>query len=197
MKKKYILGAFNIWLYILLSILFIVGLVEIGIISIPKTIFVILAILISIGILAMLYLDKDVKVYNVTMFVTLLLNVVLAYNVFNYSYNYDYMNNLLHEKYNYEEYNVYVLKSTIYHDLDRLENKKIGMLETNHNNIQRVLKGRINIEFKTYKTMDEIYTALDNGEKQSFISTEKDLNKASIKNVYVKSVYSTKIKVNI
>ena len=197
MKKKYILGALNIWLYILLAILFITGLVEIGITSIPKTIFITLAIIISTIILTILYLDKDVKIYNITMFVTLLLNVVLAYNVVSYSYNYDYINNLLHEKYNYEEYNVYVLKSTIYHDLDRLENKKIGMLEKNHNNIERVLKGRINIEFKTYKTMDEIYVALDNGEIQSFISTEKDLNNATINDIYIKSVYSTKIKENI
>ena len=68
MKKKYILGALNIWLYILLSLLFIIGIVEIGITTVPKTLFIVLAIATSIVILASLYLDKDVKLYNVTIY---------------------------------------------------------------------------------------------------------------------------------
>lgn len=199
MTKKYVLASISINLTIILSIFLIIGVFKIELLSNIKIIFTLLFLILLVIFSIISYLSKNKNIYNIGIFVNLIINIILIYNTVNLNIKYDYILNLFNKEYKYITYNVYVQKRTpIYNNLNKLENQKIGMLSKNQDNIKNYLDKIISIEYISYQNTDEIANAIDNGEIQCFILTDDDFlkidnDKINIKN-RVRKIYTNKIK---
>ena len=66
----------------------------------------------------------------------MIFNITTLYNIDILNNNYDYISNIVTNEYLYKTYNVYVQKkNTKYNNIETLNNKKIGTLNSNSNNI--------------------------------------------------------------
>ena len=174
MTKKYILSSISIMSFIYLQILLLLGLSLINLLSFPYIILISLTTIIMTILILKLYFSKKVKIYNLGVILTLILNIISIYNIYNLNNEYKYIENIINKEYKYVTYNVYVQKkNTIYNELEKLSGKKIGLL-TNKNNINYHLNQKTNIECIKYKTVEELANAIDNGEIQSFILSENE-----------------------
>ena len=124
----------------------------------------------------------------------------MFYQVFNLNITYSYLTNIVNKKYEYVTYNVYVKKAnTIYNNIAKLENKKIGILKTNKENIKNTINKEVRIEYVEYNNVDEIANGIKNGEIQAFIidtSAKEELNNNEISSK-IRSIYENKIKRSI
>ena len=187
MTKKYILGALNICILFSLVIFTIIGITSIGFLSKVKNILLISTLVLISVILLALYLSKNQKKYNAGVFITLLLNIVLLFNIVDMNKNYNFIENIVHKNYNYLTYNLYVQKSnTTYNNIYKLENKSIGLLNTNE----------INVEDQIYDNIDELREWIQSGEIQAFI-IDSNVKKEDLKIINkVRIIYSNRIKTN-
>ncbi|MGN1371492.1 MAG: hypothetical protein ACI4XM_04390 [Candidatus Coprovivens sp.] len=184
MIKKYTLESLNIYILILSSIIYIIGLFTIDLF--PKT----TKALIIVGILTMIiislycYLNKKNTIYNIGIFLTLLLNVVIIYNIINLNNRYDYITNVITKKYEYKEYDIYVLKKNPkYNELEKLNNKTIGILNENNENFCNQINNDIEIKCLYYSSLDEIEESIKTGIIQSFALSKEEqliLNQSSL-----------------
>ena len=78
MTRKYFLSALNICLMVFLSIILVVGLLQVEIFSKKTTYLIIASLLIIVFILTRLYLSKNVHKYNVGAFIALIINIILV-----------------------------------------------------------------------------------------------------------------------
>lgn len=199
MTKKYILASISINLTIILSLLLIIGVIKVELLSNIKVIFTLLFLTLLVIFSIISYLSQNKNIYNIGIFVNLIINIILIYNVVNLNIKYDYILNFFNNEYKYVTYNVYVQKRTpIYNKIDKLENQKIGMLSQNQDNIKNYLDKVISIEYISYQNTEEIANAIDNGEIQCFILKDEDFqkidnDKTNIKN-RVRKIYVSKIK---
>lgn len=198
MTKKYILSSLNIYLLIISTIIYIIGLYTIGIYSTSQTILYTIISIILIIISFLCYINKLSLIYNGGVLITLLLNIVFFYNINNLNENYEYITNIVTKKYSYETYNVYVRKkNTKYSEIESLSNKKIGALNNNSQNTCLYIENLINIECISYDSIENIEKAINEGEIQSFILEEKAYKKLN-NNLDIKKqtrpIYQTKIK---
>ena len=200
MTKKYFLGAINVSILIAQVILLAIGISTIGFYNKTKNIIIISSLLIISIILIYLYFAKNYKKYNTGVFITLMLNIVLAYQIINLNNTYSYLSNILNKKYEYVTYNLYVQKAnTKYNSVNKLENKKIGLLKTNKENIKSILNKKVKIEYIEYNNIDEISNGIKNGEIQGFIidkETKEELNKNEISSK-IRSIYENRVKKSI
>lgn len=198
MKRKYLLASINIYILIISIITYIIGVIYIDLLPITKDTFIIIGSILLIILSILSYFSKNNYIYNSGILVTILLNVITIYNINNLNNNYDYLNNIINKKYHYETYEIYVLKKTPkYNNIKRLNNKKIGVLTNNSENVCNYLNSKINIECKTYKTIEEINTAISSGEIQSFSVTKnkyKNLDTNSELKKQSRKIEETKIK---
>lgn len=196
MKKQYILASINIYTLIFLSIIHILSLFIIDTIPNNLKITTIIVLLTSIVISLITFLNKSIKVYNVSVFFTFLLNIILIYTIYDTNQNYDFINNIITDKYRYITYNVYVQKkNTTYSNIEKLENKKIGLLKNNNENVCSIINNKTNVECIIYNNIDEIDYALANGEIQSFaIKKDNQKYKDSELSKRTRVIYKTKIK---
>lgn len=177
MNKKYILASLSINVSIILSIILMLGIITIKLLSPIKTVIIGIIILIIISLTMYSYLCKKKNIYNAGAFISFLFNIILIYNIFSLNNQYSYINNMITQEYKYKTYNIYVQKKTPkYNSIDKLNGKKIGMLTDNNQNIKEYLSNQVIVEYKTYNSMSEIITALDQGEIQSFIIDENTYN---------------------
>ena len=195
MTKKYILGALNICILIALIIFTIIGILSIGLFTKLNNIMLISALSVLVIILLSLYFSKKYKKYNVGVFITLLLNIILTFNIISLNREYGFIENLVHKNYNYVTYNLYVKKSnTTYNTIYKLENKKIGLLNDNEDNIQSQINKKIKVEYKIYYSIDELQEGIQNGEIQAFV-IDSNIKKEDLKiNNKLRIIYSNKIK---
>ena len=125
---------------------------------------------------------------------------MLAYQIMNLNNTYSYLSNILNKKYEYVTYNLYVQKAnTKYNSVNKLENKKIGLLKTNKENIKSILNKKVKIEYIEYNNIDEISNGIKNGEIQGFIidkETKEELNKNEISSK-IRSIYENRVKKSI
>lgn len=139
--------------------------------------------------------------YNLGIITTIIINVLLIYNINLYNEEYDIFNNILENNYRYINYSVYVQKkNTIYSNIQKLSGKKIGMLKSNVKNINTHLKSKINIECISYNSISEIEYAISNGQIQSFIISEnefKNIEKNTNLEDKIRPIYTNKIKETI
>lgn len=202
MKKKYILASINICLMIILSMLFIYGIIKINLYSLPKSILIIISLIIIPFFSIIAFLSKRKDIYNTGIFLTFLLNVILMHNVTNLNMTYNYITNSVTHKYRYTTYDVYVQKkTTIYSDIEKLNGKKIGMLTQNNQNISSYLKNIIDLECISYANIEDLTSAIENGEVQSFILTKEEYQIIEEKDLEIKDkvriIYTSKIKETI
>lgn len=199
MIKKYTLASLSINLTILSSILLIIGLFKVGLLPINKTIYIAIILLIIIFLSIVSYLSKNKNIYNLGIFLTFIINIILIYNIVNINSKYNYITNIFNNEYKYVTYNIYVQKRTpIYSKIEKLDGQKIGMLNKNEENVKQYLNNIISIDYISYETPEEIAKAIDNGEIQCFILTDNDYDsideeKTNIKH-RVRKIYSNKIK---
>lgn len=174
MIKKYILLSISIILFIYLQILFLLGLSLVNLLSIPYMILIsIVTIILTIVILS-LYFSKKIKLYNLGVILTIILNIVSIHNINNLNKEYKYIENIINKEYKYVTYNLYVQKkNTTYNELEKLSGKKTGLL-TNKNNIAKHLNQKTNIECIKYQNIEQLAEAINNGEIQSFILNENE-----------------------
>ena len=198
MTKKYILGALNICIFMALIVLTIIGTTSIGLISKTNNMLLISALAIAAIILLSLYFSKNHKKYNVGVFITLILNIVFVFNLVEMNKEYSFIENIVHKNYNYVTYNLYVKKSnTIYNNIYKLENKKIGLLNINQDNIENQINKKINVEYKIYENVESLQEGIQSGEIQAFIiDSSYDKNDLKISNK-IRIIYSSKIKTNV
>ena len=137
-------------------------------------------------------------IITIFILITIILNVILIYSINNLNNNYDYLNNIINKKYHYETYEIYVLKKTpTYNDISTLNNKKIGILSNNSENVCNYLNNKIKIECKTYKSINEINEPITTGEIQSFSIAKNKYSKLDTNNILKKQsrkIDETKIK---
>ena len=197
MTKKYILGALNICILFSLVIFTIIGITSIGFLSKVKNILLISTLVLISVILLALYLSKNQKKYNAGVFITLLLNIVLLFNIVDMNKNYNFIENIVHKNYNYLTYNLYVQKSnTTYNNIYKLENKSIGLLNTNEINVEDQINKKIKVEYKIYDNIDELREWIQSGEIQAFI-IDSNVKKEDLKIINkVRIIYSNRIKTN-
>ena len=198
MTKKYILGALNICIFMALIVLTVIGTTSIGLISKTNNMLLISALAIVAIILLSLYFSKNHKKYNVGVFITLILNIVLVFNLVEMNKEYSFIENIVHKNYNYVTYNLYVKKSnTTYNNIYKLENKKIGLLNINQDNIESQINKKINVEYKIYENVESLQEGIQSGEIQAFIiDSSYDKNDLKISNK-IRIIYSSKIKTNV
>lgn len=198
MTKKYILGSLNIYLFIILTIIHIIGIFTIDIYNQTTKIFIIILSITVCLISYICYINKKNIIYNSGILLTIILNITTLYNINILNNNYDYLNNIITNEYSYKTYNVYVQKkNTTYNEIEKLTNKKIGTLKSNSDNICLFITQTINIECIKYNNLTELEEAIQTGEIQSFILEERIYNNID-NNLEIKkqtrSIYETKIK---
>jgi hypothetical protein len=198
MIKKYLLASINIYILIINIIIYIIGLIYIDLLPITKDLIIIIVATILIILSMFSYFNKNNHIYNSGILITIILNVIIIYSINNLNNNYDYLNNIINKKYHYETYEIYVLKKTpTYNDISTLNNKKIGILSNNSENVCNYLNNKIKIECKTYKSINEINEAITTGEIQSFSIAKNKYSKIDTNNILKKQsrkIDETKIK---
>lgn len=199
MIKKYILASLNIYLLIITSLIYILGLITINIYPTSTNYIVTILLAIATTVTLVCYLNKKKSIYNLGIILTFIFNTITIYNIIELNTNYEYLNNIVTNKYEYKTYDVYVQKkNTKYNEIEKLSNKKIGMLKDNSTNICLLLNKKIEIECKYYDNLEELQNAIQNGEIQSFILSDNQKSKLQKSNLDIKNqtriIYSTKIK---
>lgn len=192
MNNKYIFGSFNIILSFILILIYIYGLfISTNINFIFISIISILSLLITI-IFFTLYFSKNKILYNTSQFISFILNTILIFNIITINDNYNYINNIFNNKYNYKEYNVYVLKNTKYNSYNDLNTKKIGVMEENITNIKDLLSN----EFITYSNFNDMVEDLNNGEIQGILVEDINFEKSKYSVKELRNLDTFKIKKN-
>jgi len=197
MTKKYLLQALNICVLLVLLVIFSYGLISIKLLNKKLTLTIIVSLIVFVIISILLYLSKKNTTYNIGAFLTLLLNIILAFEIYSLNNTYDYINNLRTNKYTYRNYEIYVQKSnTTYNKLNKLKNKNLGLLKTNKDNVKNLISEKIKINYKEYNNIDELCEGIRSGEVQAFIiedTDKKELESHDLSNKF-RVIYETRIK---
>lgn len=196
MKRKYIFASSSIVLSIILSIYLLIGSINLKL-AYPSIIILLSLITLIIIILNIIaYFSRNYKTYNIGIFINFILNIVLIYTIYTFNYNYNFIEESLHQKYQYTTYNIYVQKTNPkYNTIDKLSGKSIGLLNENKINIENHLSSKVTLQYKTYDSFKELTEAIENGEIQSFI-LKNESNEIKNSNIEkkVRIIYSSKIK---
>ncbi len=188
MKKKLLLGAANINLLIILSILIILMYNYIGLLNIVSTVLISILILIIISTIIFTYLSNKIKIYNVGAYICFMLNIILIYLISTTNLEYNFFNNYIKGNV-YTTYNVIVLrKNVLYNNISKLENKTIGYIEED----PKIDQNKYNI--KKYDNLNEMTQAIEKAEVQSIVLSDEDLEVVKEYNNYfynqTKVIYS-------
>lgn len=177
MNQKYFKGALNIAITIFTLALLVTGLNSIYNIELEKYFLIaIIYILISI-LLIRIYFTKNKLIYNSLQLICIISNIIMFYNIIELNKNYSYIENIITNKYEYKTYNVYVLKSTKYNSIKELNNKKIGILKENKNNLKTIINTKIDVNYIEYNNEQELQHDIENGIIQSYIIENSNNNK--------------------
>lgn len=188
MIKKYILASINIYALIFNSIIYLIGLMTIKIYPTYQNCIILCLLSLSTVISLLCYLNNNNKIYNIGIIATIILNVIVLYNINDLNNKYDYIDNITTNKYTYKDCNIYVQKKNPkYNSLKTLNNKNIGMLNYNSENMCAYLNKTITINCHKYETLQEIENALQTGEIQSFILSEKEKEALSNSQLEIKN----------
>lgn len=177
MKKKYIESTTLIALIPILTIILIYGVYTTKInykITIP---IITIITIIELIIISKLYLSKKITNYNIGQFITLTINILLIFNIYNINNQYEYIQNAISNKYLYNKNSLIVLKNTKYRNINELKEKKIGILDTNFKSSKETLKYKLSkTSYQSFKTKESMINALKKGEIQAILIDENDMN---------------------
>ncbi len=170
MTKKYILASINIYVLIITSLIYLIGLITINLYPTKTNIFITIILATITTITLACYFNKNKNIYNLGIFITILFNAITIYNIVDLNIKYDYIHNLVAHEYKYDSYNIYVARDNYYYnEIEKLNNKSIGTLKENSNNICSYLNSSIKVTCKYYDTLKELYNGLNNYEIQAII----------------------------
>ena len=171
MNRKYLTASFNVFIFIISSIIYLYINKYIGLLNNTTIIFLFLCFLFSFFIFAKMYFSKTNIIYNIGMIICFILNCLFIHQIITISNNYSFIKNYLNNN-QYITYNVLVLKKTpTYNNIYKLENKKIGTIYGS----DQLIINNIKYEQKDYKTINKLMIALENAQIQSIILTDEDL----------------------
>ncbi len=171
MNMKFMLASIDIILFIILSMVLDIFLYTIYGYNIY--LFLIIGIQIIIWILSLItYFNKHRFIYNIGVFITFFVNIISCYYIYNYNNQYDLINGLVFNKYEYIDYYIYVKKGTTYSNLSDLKDKNIGILDDNYDNVYSSLKYKIDINSKKYYSFDDLINSLNDADIQAIIVTD-------------------------
>ncbi len=169
MRKKYLLGAMNISLLILLAIILLIAYNYIGIFKKTETILFIITSIIIVTIIIKTYLSKKNIVYNIGIYTCFMLNIIFIYLINSANIEYNFINNYIKGNV-YTTYNIIVLrKNVLYNNISKLENKTIGSTSPNPKLDTNKYK------IKLYNNINDLTEAIQNAEIQSIILSNEDI----------------------
>ena len=126
MKKKYLYGALNSQLSIILFILLAAITYYIKLLKVNQLITYSFIFLILHLLLTKMYLSPKQIPYNCSIFLTFIINIIIINSFVLLNLHYNFIENFLNNK-TYTTYNLIVLKkTTTYNTIDKLENKNQG-----------------------------------------------------------------------
>mgnify|MGYP004664268025 CR=1 FL=1 len=198
MKKTFIYGILNIIILFLLNVIFLIGLYLTNT-NIKLTIIITLTLLLINIVACKSYISKSKILYNTSQFIIFIINIILFYQIININNNYNYIENIFSNKYQYNNYSLYILKKTpVYLNISNLNDKNIGILENNKENIQNIFKNEIKGTYKVYNNSEELIRNIKGGYIQSLIISDEEYENLILKNpeisYIIKNVYTIKVK---
>ena len=186
MKKKYLYGALNSQLSIILFILLAAITYYIKLLKVNQLITYSFIFLILHLLLTKMYLSPKQIPYNCSIFLTFIINIIIINSFVLLNSHYNFIENFLNNK-TYTTYNLIVLKkTTTYNTIDKLENKNIG--STTNNQIISTLKYN-NVK---YNDTEKLYEAIIKGDVQALIIPETEYQKIKDTNQYLQKTRSIK-----
>lgn len=195
MTKKYIMSSLNIYILFINIILYLTGLYVVNLYSTKNIIIISIGLIITLFISIISYYNKKNIIYNSGIFITFLTNIILINNIISINQNYDYLNNLITNKYEYKDYSLYIQKKNqIYKDITKLENKKIGILTENYENTCKIMNKNVKVKCLKYNDISDLESSLQSGEIQAFIIEKSKYNNYNNKKSQTKEILSIKIK---
>lgn len=175
MINKYIKGAINITIIPILATILLLGIYKTSVDPRSNIILITIITLVVSILLAITYLSKNKNKYNIGQFIAIFINIILVFCIYTINKDYNYIQNIFSNDYNYYNNNVYVLKSTKYKSSNQLSSKKIGILKNNSDNSTPIITKSIkNIEIVEYDDKNTMIEALYNGEVQSILLNENE-----------------------
>ena len=199
MKKKYILGSINICVLIISLIILIIGLLNINLLPKYKMILLALLSIIVIVLSITAYLSKRITIYNIGIMLTIMLNFVTIYSIYQLNNRYSFFENIMEQKYKYSDYYILVKKNTKYSNVKKIKDKKIGLLTTNKDNVENYINNLVETNIQEYNNKEELINSFENNETQAIIisnKTLKELEKEKKTSNYHK-IYTSRIKEGI
>lgn len=198
MKKTFIYGILNIIILFLLNVIFLIGLYLTNT-NIKLTIIITLTLLLINIVACKSYISKSKILYNTSQFIIFIINIILFYQIININNNYNYIENIFSNKYQYNNYSLYILKKApVYLNISNLNDKNIGILENNKENIQNIFKNEIKGTYKVYNNSEELIRNIKGGYIQSLIINDEEYENLILKNpeisYIIKNVYTIKVK---
>lgn len=198
MKKTFIYGILNIIILFLLNVIFLIGLYLTNT-NIKLTIIITLTLLLINIVACKSYISKSKILYNTSQFIIFIINIILFYQIIVINNNYNYIENIFSNKYQYNNYSLYILKKTpVYLNISNLNDKNIGILENNKENIQNIFKNEIKGTYKVYNNSEELIRNIKGGYIQSLIINDEEYENLILKNpeisYIIKNVYTIKVK---
>lgn len=176
MKKKYLYGAFNLFIFFTSNIIFYFMLSYIDILSKYNAIYITIFIFLLI-FLKNTYFSHRSNIYNIGMFICFFFNCILIFQIYSYNIKYDFLNNFLKGN-NYTTYNVVVFKkNTGYNNIFKLNNKSFGFIQKEQKELDC-----ISYNLQIYPNLTSSINALNNAQIQSLVLDDKKLNILKIKN---------------
>ena len=127
---------------------------------------------------------------------TIILNLIVIYNINALNNDYSYINNVISEKYQYNDYYILVKKNTKYSSLDKINNKKVGILRNNRINVESTINNKVKINYIEYGNNQELLNSIDNNEVQAIIISKRTYQKLNNEEKLGKyhKIYTSKVK---
>lgn len=185
MKSKFLAGSFNIACYLILCVVLCFIINYINLLIWPWRLLILFSLLIILGIVISFYLTRDIKKYNIAMYICFLFNAVMLYLIFGINNRYEFVSNFFNN-HSYTTYNMVVLrKNVFYTDWQRLSNKNIGGIS------KYVNLPDLKYSYKKYNSVKELVNGIEEAEVQSIVVTNDQLD--DLQKNYQKFYSKTKI----
>ena len=126
---------------------------------------------------------------------TIILTGIMGLGIYHLQYTYDFIRGLNHQQYEYKEYYVVTFNNSSNRSIYNINNKKVGLINENSVNIERVLNTKLDsVKYIEFTNQEELFEAFYNNEFRAIIITENQYkylkNNKTNPNQDVKKLYS-------
>ncbi len=114
------------------------------------------------------------------------------------NYTYDFINNFNEKLYEYREYYVVAIDNGRNKSIYNINNKRVGLLNDNSTNVERVLNTKLeNVKYKTYTDQEKLYIDFINNEYRAIVVKENQFKYIKNNNINpdikIKILYKFKV----